>query len=56
MAYNLLLKTYEGPLDLLYDLITKNKIDIYEISIFEISDQYMRHINAMEKNGFRCSK
>lgn len=49
MGYNILLKTYEGPLDLLYDLITKNKIDIYDISIFEITDQYLKYLKKMEK-------
>ncbi|KXZ39920.1 condensin subunit ScpA [Alkalithermobacter thermoalcaliphilus JW-YL-7 = DSM 7308] len=49
MKYNITLKSYEGPLDLLYDLISKNKIDIYEISIAEITDQYINYIKEMEK-------
>ncbi|SHK05996.1 segregation and condensation protein A [Tepidibacter formicigenes] len=49
MGYNITLKAYEGPLDLLYDLIIKNKIDIYDISIFEITDQYLKYLKKMEK-------
>ena len=36
-------------LDLLLHLIDKNKIDIYDIPIVEITDQYMEYIHAMEK-------
>ena len=35
------LEVFEGPLDLLLHLIEKNKIDIYDIPIVEITDQYM---------------
>ena len=35
------LEVFEGPLDLLLHLIDKNKIDIYDIPIAEITDQYM---------------
>ena len=40
---------FEGPLDLLLHLIDKNKIDIYDIPIVEITNQYMEYIKAMEK-------
>lgn len=43
------LQVFEGPLDLLLHLIEKNKIDIYDIPIVEITDQYMEYVNAMEK-------
>ena len=39
------LSAFEGPLDLLLTLISKNKIDIYDISISELLDQYMEQIN-----------
>ena len=42
------LEVFEGPLDLLLHLIEKNKIDIYDIPIVEITDQYMEYIHAME--------
>ncbi len=47
MAYQLKLKAFEGPLDLLYHLIRENEIDIYDIPIHEITDQYMAHLHQM---------
>ena len=44
---NLKIEQYEGPLDLLLALINKNKINILDIPISEIADQYMAHIDAM---------
>lgn len=41
---------FEGPLDLLLTLISKNKIDIYDISITELLDQYMEQIKLMQEN------
>ena len=49
MAIPVKLNVFEGPLDLLLHLIDKNKIDIYDIPIVEITDQYMEYIHAMEK-------
>lgn len=43
------LEAFEGPLDLLLHLIEKNKIDIYDIPIVEITNQYMEYIRSMEK-------
>lgn len=43
------LQVFEGPLDLLLHLIDKNKIDIYDIPIVEITNQYMEYIKTMEK-------
>ena len=43
------LQVFEGPLDLVLHLIDKNKIDIYDIPIVEITNQYMEYIKAMEK-------
>lgn len=37
------LQVFEGPLDLLLHLIEKNKIDIYDIPIVEITSQYMEY-------------
>ena len=44
MKYNVQLKVYEGPLDLLYDMISKQKIDIKDISIIDITKQYINYI------------
>lgn len=48
MGYKLRLEMFEGPLDLLLYLIKKNDIDIYDIPISEITDQYMEYIEAMK--------
>ncbi len=47
--YKLKLENFEGPLDLLCHLIDKNKMDIYDINLSEITDQYVEYINEMEK-------
>lgn len=43
------LEVFEGPLDLLLHLIDKNKIDIYDIPIVEITAQYMEYIRNMQR-------
>lgn len=43
------LEVFEGPLDLLLHLIEKNKIDIYDIPIVEITNQYMEYIRNMQR-------
>ncbi len=47
--YNLKLENFEGPLDLLCHLIDKNKMNIYDINLNEITDQYINYINQMEE-------
>ena len=42
------LEVFEGPLDLLLHLIEKNKLNIYDIRISELLEQYMEHLNMME--------
>ena len=42
------LPSFEGPLDLLLYLISKNKLNICDISIAELLEQYMEHIHAMQ--------
>ncbi len=41
------LRKFEGPLDLLFHLIEKNDIDIYDIPIAEVTDQYMEYLDKM---------
>lgn len=48
MAIPVKLEAFEGPLDLLLHLIEKNKIDIYDIPIVEITEQYLEYIKNME--------
>ena len=43
------LEVFEGPLDLLLHLIEKNKVNIYDIPIAEITDQYMEYIHQMQR-------
>ena len=46
---NFRLEVFEGPLDLLLSLIAKNKVDIYDIPIALILDQYMEYIEQMRQ-------
>lgn len=50
MAIPVKLEVFEGPLDLLLHLIDKNKIDIYDIPIVEITEQYLDYIRRMESS------
>lgn len=43
------LEKFEGPLDLLLHLIEKNKVDIYDIPIVQITQQYLDYVNQMDK-------
>lgn len=49
MSLAVKLEVFEGPLDLLIHLIDKNKVNIYDIPIVTITEQYMEYIEAMEK-------
>lgn len=49
--YAIKLENFEGPLDLLCMLIEKNKMDIYDIKIDEITDQYLEYIKKMEQEN-----
>jgi len=46
--YEIKIENFAGPLDLLCHLIEKNKMDIYDIKISEITDQYVEYLNKME--------
>src|SRR5687767_14461181 len=47
MTYEVKLEVFEGPLDLLLHLITKQRVDIYEVSISTITDEYLRVLKGM---------
>ena len=49
MGINVKLQVFEGPLDLLLHLIDKNKVNIYDIPIAMITEQYMEYVNQMDK-------
>ncbi|WP_101908817.1 segregation and condensation protein A [Marasmitruncus massiliensis] len=46
---------FEGPLDLLLYLISKHKLDIYEISISELLEQYLSYMNELKTGGLEIS-
>ena len=48
-TYTVKLADFQGPLDLLIHLIEKDKIDIYDIPIVSVTDQYIAYINAMQE-------
>jgi segregation and condensation protein A len=47
--YKIVLETFEGPMALLMHLIEKNQLDIYDIPIAEVTEQYLFYIRAMEE-------
>ena len=47
--YPIKIDNFEGPIDLLLYLIEKNKMDIYEINLTEITEQYMEYLNEMQE-------
>ena len=50
MELTVKLQVFEGPLDLLLHLLEKNKVNIYDIPIVEITNQYMEYIAEMKRN------
>ena len=48
MGLSVRLEVFEGPLDLLLYLIEKNKLDIYDIPIVVITEQYLAYIKNMQ--------
>ncbi len=49
MSLEVKLQVFEGPLDLLLYLIEKNKVDIYDIPIVDITEQYLEYIRQMRR-------
>ncbi|MBZ2173775.1 segregation/condensation protein A [Schnuerera sp. xch1] len=49
MEYKIVLETFEGPMDLLLHLIDKAQIDIYDIPINEVTEQYLDYLTKMEE-------
>ena len=47
--YEIKIENFEGPLDLLCHLIEKNKLNIFEVKISDITDQYIDYIHQMEE-------
>ena len=55
MAIPLKLQVFEGPMDLLMHLIEKNKIDIYDIPIVTVTDQYLDYMRQMEHDDMNVT-
>lgn len=55
MAISVRLQAFEGPLDLLLHLIEKAEVDIYDIPIAEITDQYLQYISILELHDLEVS-
>ena len=51
MAYNFVVSDFEGPLDLLLHLVKESKMDIYEINIHDIINQYLDFIHSLEEKN-----
>ncbi|EGY76434.1 segregation and condensation protein A [Peptoniphilus indolicus ATCC 29427] len=49
MNYNIELEVYNGPYDLILDLVKKNELDIYDIEINLITSQFLEYIKAVEE-------
>ena len=47
--YTIKMENFEGPLDLLCHLIDKNKMDIFDIKINDITDQYIEYLSYMKQ-------
>ncbi|HHV17864.1 MAG TPA: segregation/condensation protein A [Thermoanaerobacterales bacterium] len=50
MALNVKIDAFEGPFDLLFHLIEKNQIDIYDIPIAELTEQYLNYLEKISEN------
>jgi len=51
LKLDLKLDVFEGPLDLLLHLIEKNKFNIFDIPIVEITKQYLEYLDQMEEEN-----
>lgn len=48
MTYQVKIQAFEGPFDLLLHLIAKREVDIYEVSLAHITEEYLDHLRAMQ--------
>lgn len=48
MSYRVKLEVFEGPLDLLLHLIKKEEVDIYDIPVARITDEYLQYLNMLD--------
>lgn len=55
MNYEINIQEFQGPLDLLLHLISKNEIDIFDIPISKITEQYINYINQFKEYNIELS-
>ena len=48
MAYEVKLEVFEGPIDLLLHLITRQRVDIYDVSLAQITEEYLAAISGLD--------
>lgn len=48
MAFTIMIDQFEGPLDLMLHLVKDNKLDLFELDMDVLTDQYLHYLNAME--------
>ncbi len=49
MGYVIEIEAYQGPFDLLLDLIKQNEIDIWDIPIATITEQYLHYLYSLQE-------
>lgn len=55
MDYKFVINDFEGPLDLLLHLVKTSEMDIYDISVEKITEQYLEFIRRMEEMNLTVS-
>lgn len=53
--YKFVLENFEGPLDLLLHLISKNKMNIFDISLSKLTDEYVEYINELSEQNIEIA-
>ena len=49
MAFSITIEQFEGPLDLMLHLIKDNKLDLFDLDMDVLTDQYLSYLNSMEE-------
>jgi segregation and condensation protein A len=53
--YNIVIENFEGPMDLLLFLITKHKMNIFDISLSELTDKYVEYLDEMTEHNLEIT-
>ena len=53
--YNVVLQNFEGPMDLLLYLISKHKMNIFDISLSELTDKYVEYLNELTESNIEVA-